>query len=139
MLVWSDPEPDAVGVPRGVVTNAQHVLVQLTRLPTTVAHAMSTGTFGVSPDAVSATLVSTGPRVDARLAVTPSPLPDSPACCSVVIALIVGATFAGQSICGFGASVPFVTLNLKVERKSTRLNSSHLVISYAVFCLKNNR
>src|SRR5256885_13158387 len=24
-----------------------------------------------------------------------------------------------------------------VDRKSTRLNSSHLVISYAVFCLKN--
>src|SRR6266446_3364972 len=27
-------------------------------------------------------------------------------------------------------------LSLKVDRKSTRLNSSHLVISYAVFCLK---
>src|ERR1039457_7461744 len=26
----------------------------------------------------------------------------------------------------------------KVDRKSTRLNSSHLVISYAVFCLKKN-
>src|SRR5256885_13223862 len=26
--------------------------------------------------------------------------------------------------------------NLKLDRKSTRLNSSHLVISYAVFCLK---
>src|SRR5256885_10974050 len=25
----------------------------------------------------------------------------------------------------------------KEDRKSTRLNSSHLVISYAVFCLKN--
>src|SRR2546426_1972705 len=25
-----------------------------------------------------------------------------------------------------------------VDRKSTRLNSSHLVISYAVFCLKKN-
>src|SRR5688500_16077411 len=25
------------------------------------------------------------------------------------------------------------------DRKSTRLNSSHLVISYAVFCLQNNR
>src|SRR5256885_12073841 len=25
------------------------------------------------------------------------------------------------------------------DRKSTRLNSSHLVISYAVFCLKKNR
>src|SRR5256885_9986697 len=26
---------------------------------------------------------------------------------------------------------------LETDRKSTRLNSSHLVISYAVFCLKN--
>src|SRR5256885_13315103 len=26
-----------------------------------------------------------------------------------------------------------------LDRKSTRLNSSHLVISYAVFCLKNNK
>src|SRR2546426_7418954 len=29
-----------------------------------------------------------------------------------------------------------VTLHLDGDRKSTRLNSSHLVISYAVFCLK---
>src|SRR5256885_4958161 len=28
-------------------------------------------------------------------------------------------------------------LNALGDRKSTRLNSSHLVISYAVFCLKN--
>src|ERR1039457_7444513 len=27
----------------------------------------------------------------------------------------------------------------RTDRKSTRLNSSHLVISYAVFCLKKNR
>src|SRR5688500_19663537 len=27
-------------------------------------------------------------------------------------------------------------LGRKIDRKSTRLNSSHLVISYAVFCLK---
>src|SRR5256885_8188142 len=26
--------------------------------------------------------------------------------------------------------------NVAIDRKSTRLNSSHLVISYAVFCLK---
>src|SRR2546426_9184413 len=29
-------------------------------------------------------------------------------------------------------------LLLEGDRKSTRLNSSHLVISYAVFCLKKN-
>src|SRR5688500_19228526 len=32
------------------------------------------------------------------------------------------------------ANVPIGT-----DRKSTRLNSSHLVISYAVFCLKKNK
>src|SRR2546426_11246834 len=29
--------------------------------------------------------------------------------------------------------------HLKTDRKSTRLNSSHLVISYAVFCLKKKK
>src|SRR2546426_8031785 len=33
---------------------------------------------------------------------------------------------------GAGGAVP-------VDRKSTRLNSSHLVISYAVFCLKKKK
>src|SRR5256885_8251117 len=33
-------------------------------------------------------------------------------------------------------AAPLVVLAL--DRKSTRLNSSHLVISYAVFCLKKN-
>src|SRR5438132_9213205 len=31
---------------------------------------------------------------------------------------------------------PFLLLSVKPDRKSTRLNSSHTVISYAVFCLK---
>src|SRR5256885_6471892 len=30
-------------------------------------------------------------------------------------------------------------LSLSADRKSTRLNSSHLVISYAVFCLKKKK
>src|SRR5256885_13174688 len=30
-------------------------------------------------------------------------------------------------------------LSVMTDRKSTRLNSSHLVISYAVFCLKKNK
>src|ERR1022692_3917061 len=30
-------------------------------------------------------------------------------------------------------------LSLYIDRKSTRLNSSHLVISYAVFCLKKKK
>src|SRR5256885_11938754 len=36
-----------------------------------------------------------------------------------------------------GSGVRYATPEL--DRKSTRLNSSHLVISYAVFCLKKKR
>src|ERR1022692_1463858 len=31
------------------------------------------------------------------------------------------------------------TIGMAIDRKSTRLNSSHLVISYAVFCLKKKK
>src|SRR5688500_19365170 len=41
----------------------------------------------------------------------------------------------GYSACFLGA-MKFVAGQEKLDRKSTRLNSSHLVISYAVFCLK---
>src|SRR5258705_3486091 len=37
---------------------------------------------------------------------------------------------------GGGSDHPFERLPRKGDRKSTRLNSSHLGISYAVFCLK---
>src|SRR5688500_19847468 len=37
----------------------------------------------------------------------------------------------------FGIGILF--FNGKSDRKSTRLNSSHLVISYAVFCLKKKK
>src|SRR5256885_3140564 len=36
------------------------------------------------------------------------------------------------------AAHPAARSNGELDRKSTRLNSSHLVISYAVFCLKKN-
>src|SRR5260221_903405 len=42
------------------------------------------------------------------------------------------STFAGAG----GSSLGYVWAGGKVDRKSTRLNSSHTVISYAVFCLK---
>src|SRR5256885_9582787 len=38
---------------------------------------------------------------------------------------------------GSALTVPFLHRGQRPDRKSTRLNSSHLVISYAVFCLKN--
>src|SRR5690606_41541995 len=34
---------------------------------------------------------------------------------------------------------PHLRLNTEIDRKSTRLNSSHVKISYAVFCLKTKR
>src|SRR3989454_3258244 len=43
-----------------------------------------------------------------------------------------------------GLAVPHFVIDApggggKIDRKSTRLNSSHLVISYAVFCLKKKK
>src|SRR2546430_8680285 len=41
---------------------------------------------------------------------------------------------------GYGVrSVPAVVIDGKLDRKSTRLNSSHSQISYAVFCLKKKK
>src|SRR5258708_24253988 len=39
-----------------------------------------------------------------------------------------------------GSTIVFsATLNPDLDRKSTRLNSSHQIISYAVFCLKKKK
>src|SRR5258708_17980373 len=38
-----------------------------------------------------------------------------------------------------GAENPAATRTTKTDRKSTRLNSSHQIISYAVFCLKKKK
>src|SRR5256885_4870158 len=38
-----------------------------------------------------------------------------------------------------GRAVRRYDVQLPADRKSTRLNSSHLVISYAVFCLKKKK
>src|SRR5256885_4856526 len=44
---------------------------------------------------------------------------------------LLALPFRITSVCGSN-----MLATLSVDRKSTRLNSSHLVISYAVFCLK---
>src|SRR5258708_28533022 len=44
--------------------------------------------------------------------------------------------YAGTLTPGLNFLVPFVD---RVDRKSTRLNSSHQIISYAVFCLKKKK
>src|SRR3712207_8567075 len=41
--------------------------------------------------------------------------------------------------CGGGSAAPARDRLGVVDRKSTRLNSSHANISYAVFCLKKNK
>src|SRR5690242_21020661 len=49
--------------------------------------------------------------------------------------VVIGLVFYGFS--GLGISVGFHRYCTHGDRKSTRLNSSHMSISYAVFCLKN--
>src|SRR2546426_3070343 len=55
------------------------------------------------------------------------------------------ATVAGNEVDSRGAGIDRVGEELRLghalalDRKSTRLNSSHLVISYAVFCLKKKK
>src|SRR5205807_5766306 len=48
-----------------------------------------------------------------------------------------GATGPAQDVALISAELKAFVAN--VDRKSTRLNSSHLVISYAVFCLKKKK
>src|SRR5256885_4157529 len=45
----------------------------------------------------------------------------------------------GTALDPFGRTEERRTERPKGDRKSTRLNSSHLVISYAVFCLKKKK
>src|SRR5256885_6905331 len=47
------------------------------------------------------------------------------------------ALLVDQHVVGLGRRPDHVVL--REDRKSTRLNSSHLVISYAVFCLKKKK
>src|SRR5256885_13188981 len=63
-------------------------------------------------------------------------LPISPAAKTRQVSFVLFAFFAVNS------SVPapmFAPSVARGDRKSTRLNSSHLVISYAVFCLKKKK
>src|SRR5438034_4845048 len=58
------------------------------------------------------------------------------------IATTVDEMSGGRLEFGLGAGwneVEHRELGLPLDRKSTRLNSSHTVISYAVFCLKKKK
>src|SRR2546426_7534080 len=45
----------------------------------------------------------------------------------------------GKVWCPGADTATTIAFSAPVDRKSTRLNSSHLVISYAVFCLKKKK
>src|SRR5256885_6336206 len=54
-------------------------------------------------------------------------------------ALLFPATHSTETTIPFLTSIARPILAQLTDRKSTRLNSSHLVISYAVFCLKKKK
>src|SRR5439155_3395754 len=49
------------------------------------------------------------------------------------------ATFDGLDILVNNAGTAIPKTFTRIDRKSTRLNSSHVAISYAVFCLKKKK
>src|SRR2546426_4837008 len=53
--------------------------------------------------------------------------------------LFAGTEFGLWVSWDHGANWTALKMNFPTDRKSTRLNSSHLVISYAVFCLKKKK
>src|SRR5256885_3232789 len=55
-----------------------------------------------------------------------------------VLSTSTGIRFLTYTVMG-GLIGWFAQNNRQLDRKSTRLNSSHLVISYAVFCLKKKK
>src|SRR5690625_6549450 len=50
--------------------------------------------------------------------------------------LILSEGYAGSIVDSFGGFIVRGNFVIGIDRKSTRLNSSHVAISYAVFCLK---
>src|SRR5256885_7333357 len=53
--------------------------------------------------------------------------------------LVVGGAHGTGRVYAHGKYVGDTSMTQVRDRKSTRLNSSHLVISYAVFCLKKKK
>src|SRR5262245_3952160 len=58
---------------------------------------------------------------------------------SVGLSLLYGAMDQGERLDWLNSGVIVAMLSAGLDRKSTRLNSSHLGISYAVFCLKKKK
>src|SRR5258708_24512809 len=62
---------------------------------------------------------------------------------SVLLAIpvsgVLGAGIVNSIVSLTVVFVPQITVSETIDRKSTRLNSSHQIISYAVFCLKKKK
>src|SRR2546429_6256809 len=52
---------------------------------------------------------------------------------------LISVNFGTGTVSAGGVASAFANDNSKIDRKSTRLNSSHGYISYAVFCLKKKK
>src|ERR1035438_6427908 len=87
--------------------------------------------FCVSVLAVGSCLCST---VHAQALIASASLPEAPTPAVEPVAPVVLAPSIASSEHRF-----FDKQNRVLDRKSTRLNSSHLGISYAVFCLKKKK
>src|SRR2546426_8449739 len=61
------------------------------------------------------------------------------ACARALVNALNKAHFAERLESDSSRSAKWALLRALTDRKSTRLNSSHLVISYAVFCLKKKK
>src|SRR5699024_12226995 len=57
----------------------------------------------------------------------------------LIVSIIFLLGLIGYSIILFGGKLVIDDEKLILDRKSTRLNSSHVSISYAVFCLKKKK
>src|SRR5258708_31963131 len=63
---------------------------------------------------------------------TPAPLPHNPASATTLVLMGFAAVYIV-----WGST--YLAIRIGIDRKSTRLNSSHQIISYAVFCLKKKK
>src|SRR5207244_12391679 len=102
-------------------TPSSHSCLTRTRPPTTPTHFPYTTLFRSG----NASISTFNPTASAVFGLTPGPTPPSLA----------------PSIACWRCRVPphQAIEGAKLDRKSTRLNSSHQIISYAVFCLKKKK
>src|SRR5256885_3782531 len=79
---------------------------------------------------------SFGPAQCGRTQKSPGPRPQAAENLLLTEGVVTMSTKAREVEKGI---LPSLALKANLDRKSTRLNSSHLVISYAVFCLKKKK